>query len=136
MLGTLRFRLLILLLCVLLLGFSVPARAQTPISGGQAAGILAILIGVGVGVGIGIYYLVRPSPSLSGCVNSSASGLQLENESDHQTYALSGDLAALKVGTRVRLQGKKGRDAAKSRTFVVGKVSKDLGPCRAAKATP
>ncbi len=136
MLGTLYSRLLILLLCVVLLGSSIPAQAQTPISGGQAAGIFAVLIGLGVGAGVGIYYLVRTSPSLSGCLNSSASGLQLETESDHQTYALSGNLASLRAGNHVRLKGKKSRDAAKNGKFFVEKVSKDLGPCKAAPPTP
>lgn len=79
---------------------------------------------------------VRTSPSVRGWLNSSASRLHLRNESDHQTYDLSGDLASLKASNRVRLKGKKSRDAAKSRTFLVEKVSKDLSPCKVVPATP
>ncbi|GAC1365315.1 MAG: hypothetical protein NVSMB3_13860 [Acidobacteriaceae bacterium] len=136
MLGTHRSRLLILLLCVVLLASSLPARAQTPISSGQAAGIFAVLIGLGVGAGVGVYYLVRTPPSLSGCLASSAAGLQLYSDGDHQAYALSGELSALQAGSRVRLKGKRSKDSAKNRKFLVEKVSKDLGPCTAAPATP
>jgi hypothetical protein len=53
------FRLTVVLLCLAVLASASKADAQTPVSGKQAAGIIAVLIGAAAGVGVGVYLLVR-----------------------------------------------------------------------------
>ncbi len=113
-----------------------PARASLPTQGE----VTAIFIGVaaiGALVGVGIYYAVRKTPSITGCAASGPNGLTLQNEADQQTFALIGDTAAVRSGERVRLAGKKRKkDPTGSRAFLVDRLSKDLGPCKVAPATP
>lgn len=85
---------------------------------------------------MGVYYLVRTPPSLTGCAASSPTGLQLQNEADHQTYALTGDVSGIKPGDRVRLKGKRRKDAAKNRQYFVENLSKVFGPCKQIPTTP
>jgi len=55
------------------------------------------------------------------------------NEGDQQTYALTGDVDGIKAGNRVRLSGNKKKADKK---FVVTKLAKDYGPCKAQATTP
>ncbi len=98
-----------------------------------------VVIGVaaaGAAIGIGIYYLVRQPPSITGCAGSGANGLSLKNEGDQRTYLLIGDLANVKTGERIRVSGKKKKDAAGNPEFLVEKLSKDFGACMVLPATP
>ncbi len=100
-----------------------PSKSQVV---GAAVGIAA----VGAGIGVGVYFLVRHDHRLTGCVASGAGGLQIQREADRQTYDLVGVLAGIEPGARVRVSGrKKAKDAGGNRTFLVEKLSKDLGPC-------
>jgi hypothetical protein len=91
-----------------------------------------IAIGVaGAAIGIGIYLLIRHDHSLTGCAINGPNGLELYTEGNQQTYALIGDVAAIKSGDRVRVSGKKKKQVAGSnRPFLVEKLSKDFGPCK------
>ena len=115
----------VLALCV------VPAAAEGEIvSNGQIAGGVAVIAAVGVGIGIGVYFAVNHGHSIAGCAHSGQDGLQLTTESDKQTYTLTGDVAAVKPGNRVRLSGKKKTDKTTGiHQFQVEKVSKDFGSC-------
>lgn len=105
-------------------GFSIgPSKGQVI---GAAAGIGA----VAAAIGFGIYYGTHHNHNLTGCAGSGAAGLQLQNEGDKQTYDLLGDVNAIKTGDRVRVSGKKKKVAGSSRTFLVERLPKDLGPCK------
>lgn len=96
----------------------------------EIAGILLGIAAVGAGIGIGIYFAVKHSHSMTGCAGSTADGMTLTTESDRQTYSLTGDVAAIKPGNRVRVSGKKSKEkSAGAPHFQVEKVSKDLGRC-------
>ena len=121
---------LVLLLSVCSGTFAERAEAQAPISGGQAAGILAAILAVGAGVGVGIYYLARRPPTVTGCTVDGSDGMSLQNESDHQNFMLIGNTTDLKAGERVSITGRKKRkDAKGTRPFVVEKVKKNFGMC-------
>ena len=74
--------------------------------------------------------------SLQGCVSSAPNSLLLLNEGDRQTYDLVGDTAAVKVGERVKVSGKKKKDTSGKRYFLVGKLSKNYGACKVSPAAP
>jgi len=78
-------------------------------------------------IGVGVYFAVHHGHSLKGCASSGTDGLQLLNEGNQQTYLLAGNVDGIKPGDRIGVSGKKSRPGKK---FVVGKLSKDYGPCR------
>jgi hypothetical protein len=76
--------------------------------------------------------------TIKGCVFSDAEGLKLRT-SDSKIYSLEGDVAALKVGDRVKFHGSKVKKAKGNDTgrevFVVEKLGKDYGQCPVALAS-
>jgi len=95
------------------------------IIGGVAAGAAAL--------GGLLYWKHHNRAKLQGCV--AGSGDKLVNEKDNQTYSLSNQQnETLKVGERMELLGKKGKDDSGEPTFEVYKMSKDLGQCTATTA--
>jgi hypothetical protein len=111
-------------------------KAQKIVSNGEIAGAIVGIAAAGVVIGVGTYYLLRKS-SITGCAVANQNGLELRNESDQQTYMLIGDTADIKAGDRVRVKGKKKKkESSAGRTFLVAKLAKNYGPCRALPATP
>lgn len=138
----LRFRLLVVLLCVVLAVVTVPVQAQWSSIGnigpskGEVAGVIVGIVAVGVAIGVGVYFLVRKSPSVTGCAVTDRSGLELQNEGDQQRYLLTGDTANIKSGDRVKVSGKREKKTKSGeRDFLVEKVSKDYGHCKVSSAT-
>jgi hypothetical protein len=123
-----------LLLCISLFLLPKPAHADTLKT--DATEIIVAAVAIGAALGVGIYFLVRQPPSISGCAASSTDGLTLQNEGDQQTYDLIGDTAAVKVGERIKVSGKKKKDTSGKRYFLVEKVSKNYGACKVSPATP
>lgn len=135
---------ILLTVCLLVVSIAAPSRAAAATSfdiGPSKGEVTAIIIGilaVGAAIGVGIYFAVRHSPSLTGCAVAAPGGLQLQNESDRQTYALIGDIAAIHPGDRVRVSGKRKKKdpAVPDRQFLVEHFAKKLGPCRVPATTP
>ena len=90
---------------------STPARAQI-ISNGEVAGVVAGIAGAGALIGVGVYYAVHHNPSVTGCAQQAAGGLQLQTDNSHETWALVGDLTSIKPGERVRVSGKRQKHVA------------------------
>jgi hypothetical protein len=92
---------------------------------------IGVAIGaIGAGIGIGIYYGFHHGHSLKGCAVSGASGLELRNKGDDQTYSLVGAVSTIKPGERVRVSGKKAKKSAgPAPQFVVEQLAKDYGAC-------
>jgi hypothetical protein len=107
-----------------------------PLSNGQVAGITAGIAAIGVGIGVGVFLIVRHNHMLTGCTASTTSSLILQTDGSGQHYDLLGSVADIKPGVNVRLSGKKGKDAGGDRTFLVEKLSKNLGPCKTVSSTP
>jgi hypothetical protein len=84
--------------------------------------------------------LLLPKPAqadtLHGCVTSGPNSIILLNDGDRQTYDLIGDTAAIKIGVRVKVSGKKKKDTSGKRYFLVGKLAKNYGACTVSPATP
>lgn len=96
---------------------------------GQADLIVAGIVVIGAAIGIGIYVAVRHGSTITGCAASGPDGLVLEDEGDHQSYALMGDVGAVKPGDRVRVSGKKKKARGATHPFLVDKVKRDFGAC-------
>jgi hypothetical protein len=127
--------------CALFMTASAPAAPQssTPIGGvtkSDAVGIGVAVAAIGVGVGIGIYYAVHHGHSLTGRVVSNPGGLEPQNRGDLQTYALAGEVAAIKPGDRVRVSGKKAKNSGGASQVVVEKLTRDDGVCKAQPSAP
>jgi hypothetical protein len=128
-------KLLTVLLCLSLLLLPKQAHADTLKT--DAIEILVAAVAIGAALGVGIYFLVRQSPSISGCAASRADGLTLRNEGDQQTYSLIGDTAGIKAGDRIKVSGKKKKkDPSGKHDFLVEKLKKDYGACKVSPATP
>lgn len=100
---------------------------------GAVAGVAAV-IAVGTIVAIEVH---RAHHTIKGCVMVGPDGVLVRNEGDGRIYALTGITAHVKPGDIVRVRGnknKKQRDSAGDEDFMVTKVSKDYGPCKAALA--
>lgn len=139
MISPLQKKLTALVLCVALLLMPRHAKGQSGGFGpttGQAVGILVAMVAVATAIGVGIYFIARRPPSVTGCTASNGESLTLLNESDQQTYALSGNISSIKSGDRIHVSGKKSKDASGKHSFVVNKVAKDYGACPAAAAAP
>jgi hypothetical protein len=126
----------IVAVCALLVTEADTAKAQIGVTKSQADWIVVGIAAIGAGIGLGIYFAVRPhGHSLTGCAGSGPAGPELASESDQQTYALTGEVAGIKPGERIRVSGKKGRKSAGARAqFLVEKLNRDFGPCKAQPA--
>ena len=64
-------------------------------------------------------------------------GLELQNKSDKQTYALVGAVNAIKQGERIRVSGKRiKKTAGPTQQFLVEQLSREFGPCQAKSTMP
>jgi hypothetical protein len=136
MIASLKRPLIILFLCTFCLTTTKTASAGlVGASNGKTAGVIIALVGVGALIGVGVYFAVRHGHSLQGCASSGPGGMQLLNEGDKQTYALTGDVDGIKAGSRVRVSGNKKKPTGNSRQFVTTKLSKDYGPCKTQPST-
>jgi hypothetical protein len=110
-------------------GNNIPGTSITP---GQAIGIV---VGSAAAITVVTVVLVHNAhPTLKGCVTADPDGIHLHNEGDQKVYALTGITADVKVGAIVKIQGKKNKkqkDSAGNEEFMVTKISKDYGPCKA-----
>ena len=99
-------------------------------STGEIVGIAVGIVAAGAALGVGIYFAVKHSHTVTGCARSTADGMTLTTASDKHTYSLTGDVAGIKPGNRVRVSGKKEKEKSTgSAQFLVEKVSKDFGAC-------
>jgi hypothetical protein len=122
--------------CALLVTATDTAKAQIGVTKSQADWIVVGIAAIGAGIGLGIYFAVRPrGHSLTGCAGSGPDGPELVSENDQQTYALTGELAGIKSGERIRVSGKKEKKKASApQQFLVEKLNKDFGACKAQPA--
>lgn len=129
---------------LLLGGASSPSGCNTSndkiniVSGGEIAGAVAGLAGVVVGT-IVIVEVNKSHHTIQGCVTVGPQGILVHNEGDKKTYSLTGITARVKVGDKVRVKGrknKKQKDSAGDEDFIVTKISRDYGPCKAPDPSP
>jgi hypothetical protein len=122
--------------CALLVSTAGTAKAQF-VTRTQADWIIVGIAASGAGIGAGVFYAFHHGHSINGCTLAGPNGLELQNRGDRQTYALMGEVADIKPGDRVRVSGKKKKkEAGAPQHFLVEKLSKDFGSCKAQPATP
>jgi hypothetical protein len=101
---------------------------------------VAILVGSAAAITVVTIVLVHNShPTLRGCVTAGPNGMLIHNDGDQKTYSLTGLTSSVQAGEVVKVQGKKNKkqkDSAGDEAFMVTKINKDYGPCKAALATP
>jgi hypothetical protein len=125
---------MISLTSILLCGAGSPTGCQSSGSIGPSTGEV---VGIGVAavavVVVGVVVLVEVNKShhtIKGCVSSGPSGLEVLNDSDKKIYALTSVPPNVKVGDIIKVQGKKEKQGG-AQEFVVQKMSRDYGPCKA-----
>lgn len=97
---------------------------------GAIVGVSAVIVGAVV-----LVEVHHSHHTLKGCVASTSDGLQMISASGGEAYALSGVTTDLKVGDTVRVHGAKHKQKGSAeRSFVVEKLNKDYGPCKASPA--
>lgn len=103
---------------------------------GQVVGVVAGGIAAIVVITVLVYYGFHHGNSIRGCATATSGGLEMVNEGDQLPYTLTGDVAGINAGQRLRISGKKIKGDATYRKFVIQKVKKDYGPCVANSSTP
>ena len=123
-------------LLLVVLVFATPRRAHADALTGAVVAVIAGVVVISAGITVAIVYAARHKPSITGCAGGAAGDLVMEDEHSKKTYKLTGDLAQLTTGQRVKVAGKKiGADTPKPE-FRVLRVEKNLGACTAAAAQP
>ncbi len=115
---------------------TAPARAESLATAGKqiTAGIVVVSAAVAVVVILVVIHYKHKKSSITGCVASGASGMNLTDEKDKRPYTLAGDTAAIKPGDRMTLVGKQRKEkgaapVSRSTVFEVQKI-RDLGACQ------
>lgn len=125
-----------LLIVVLSVALSTNAAAQTGFKPFLSTGaIVGVIVGFAAAVAIVTVVVVHEASkkrTITGCVNSGQNGLNVTDEKDGQSYALSGNTTDIKPGDRMTLHGKKikPKDASKALVWETKSTSKDFGVCQ------
>jgi hypothetical protein len=120
----------LVLLILLLATPDAKTQTQSPALNITAcsAGCAALVYGVGIGVVGTILYFSLRAPRTTGCVvDTGAGGLSLRTDDGTETFLLEGVPATVKPGERIKVLGRKKKNAAKQREIVVSKVLNDYG---------
>ena len=140
MTARLRRHLAKVLVCILVTASAATANSQSDTIGitkGQERWIVVGIAAIGAGIGLGVYFAIHHGHSIKGCAASGPGGLELQGRGDQPTYALVGGLGGIQSGERIRVSGKKAKTAAgASPQFIVEKLDKDYGACKALPGAP
>jgi len=117
------------LIVALSLVLAIPARADKFQTLGDEIVIGIVAVGAGLVVATVLIIHYSKKRTLTGCINSAENGMIVMDEKDKQTYALSGDIAGIKPGERMKLRGKKlkAKNHDKTMMWEVREVSRDFG---------
>jgi hypothetical protein len=116
---------------VLCLALAKEARADSLKTDGEL--IIVAVVAVAAAIVVVTVLVVKQAKgrTITGCVNSGASGMLVTDEKDKRVYVLSGDTAGVKPGERMSLTGRKIKaDSGATLVWQTKKVSKDLGSCQ------
>jgi hypothetical protein len=92
--------------------------------------VVAGIVVVAVVVTVVVIVLVKHRPQrVTGCIASGANGMSVTDEKDKRSYALSGNMAGVKAGYRMTLEGRR-KHAGQVLAFETHKVDRDFGACR------
>jgi hypothetical protein len=112
-----------LLVAVLCVSLSEPARAETFDTLGKQiyAGIAVVSAALAVGIILIILHEKHKIRTVTGCIAPGS----LTDDKDKRIYTLSGDPIGIKPGERMTLEGKR-----RGKVFEARSVIKDLGACQ------
>lgn len=104
-------------------------------SKGEVVGVIVAIVAVTAAITVGVVYAVKHKPSVTGCAVAGPSGLTLQNEADNRSLVLTGNTAGIKTGDRVKVDGKREKQAkgATTRGFLVADLKRDYGACPATR---
>jgi len=114
----------------------MPAEAQgsSGTIGGVGTGtIVGVIVGVVAGVAVVAIVALHYSKkrTITGCVKPAENGMIVNDEKDKLVYTLSGDMAGVKPGERMTLQGKKIKpNAGNPLGWEITKIRTDYGVCQ------
>jgi hypothetical protein len=104
-----------------------------PIGGVTTGEVVGVIVGVAAAVAVITVLVIHESHkqrTIKGCVNSGQTAMTVTDEKDKRLYALSGDIAGVKAGERLTLQGKKIKPSDTNPLMWDTKaVTKDFGVC-------
>ena len=112
-----------------------PGLVSGPIGPKVSTGeIVGVVVGVVAVVAVVVFVVIHYSKkrAVTGCVNSTQSGMTIADEKDNQVYKIVGNTLGVKPGDRVKLHGKKKKSNGADKTLVweTENVTKDFGACR------
>lgn len=111
-----------------------PAKADSGKIGGVGTGtIVGVIVGVVAAVAVIAIVAIHYSRkrTITGCVKPTPNGMTVSDEKNDRIYTLSGDMAGIKPGERLTLQGKKIKPTAgNSLGWEITKMQTDLGICQ------
>jgi hypothetical protein len=118
------------LIAVLAAALVTPSRAETLNAARDqiVIGIVVVSAAVAVLATVLILHQKHKRSTITGCVRSSANGMNLTDEKDQRIYALSGDPVGVKTGDRMTFQGKREK-TNNTLVFDAQSVTKDFGAC-------
>jgi hypothetical protein len=121
------------LIVVLCLALSAPARANTSLKTAATEIVIGIVAAAAV-VTVLVVVLIHKSKktAITGCVGSGENGMTITDEKDRRIYALSGNTMGIKPGDKMKLKGKKVKAKGPDKTLVweAKAVTKDFGVCQ------
>jgi hypothetical protein len=128
---------------LLLCGATSPSGCKTSSEsiGPSKGEVVGAAVGIVAVVAVGTVVLVEVHKShhtIKGCVTAGPDGLRVHTLNNGKTYALTGVTANVKAGDIVKVHGskEKGRkDSAGDQDFMVEKITRDYGPCKAELAS-
>jgi hypothetical protein len=122
----------VVLIAVLSAALVRQARAETLTAAGDqiVIGIVVVSAAVAVGITLLVLHQKHKKSSITGCVGSSAGGMNVTNEKDKRVYALAGNPPGVKPGDRMTLEGKSRNGGGTMPVFEARSVIKDLGACQ------
>ena len=116
---------------VLCLALAKEAKADSLKTTGELIIVAVVAVAAAVVVVTALVVKQAKGRTITGCVNSGASGVLLTDEKDKRVYVLSGDTAGVKAGERMSLTGRKIKaNSGATLVWETKKISKDLGSCQ------
>jgi hypothetical protein len=122
-----RTQLNIVLIAALSFALVRPAPAETLDTAGKQiyAGIAVVGAAVAIGIVLIVLHEKHKTKTITGCVATAGTGMNITDEKDKRNYPLSGDPGGLRPGDRMTLEGKR-----RGNVFEAHSVIKDLGGCQ------
>lgn len=102
-------------------GYGVPSKGT----------ITGAIVGIGAAIVVVVLIATHRHSTITGCVLSSGNGNSITDEKSKTTYNIVNGKSAvtLTVGERVKIKGKKKKDASGNSIFQIVSVEKDYGRC-------